>query len=287
MSFAIKKLYFRLKVDRKIPSSEAKSKIMKSEIERLIQLGIVEEVRIGKGKAYRVLNQRMFEVEEKRKWRNGVEKALEEYDTKSGYAINSNDSKAGKISYPTIPMRILDHHSVTLDDAPLTKENTNLNGIFSTEVLESFLPRIAIKGDLVMIENKESFLFADSYFPNASAIIYYSGRTSKRWHDWLLSNTEQIIFAPDYDPVGMEEYLTHKSYLADKIELYIPQNLEELFTYGKKQLYSNQYHILTRLSTEFRSDEVEFVLNLIRTHKKGVEQEVIFQNNQTQNTDIS
>ena len=55
---------------------------------------------------------------------NGVEKALEKYDTKSDYAINSNDSKSGKVSYPTIPMRILDSNSVTIDGIPLMTKNT-------------------------------------------------------------------------------------------------------------------------------------------------------------------
>jgi len=277
MSFAIEKLYFRLKVDGSISSSDSKSALMKSEIERLIQLHIVEEIRKGRGKIFRVLNQRMFEVEEKRKWRNGVEKALENYDSKSEYAIYSNDSKAKNISYPTVPMRILNNSSVKLDNSPLTNVNTNSGGIFSIEILESFLPRITVKGKLVMIENKESFLYSDSYFPSASAIIYYSGRASKKWDEWLLTNTENIIFAPDYDPVGMEEYSNHKAKLGDKINLYVPPNLEEHFSYGKKTLYSNQYHILTRLSKQTHTNEIELILNLIRKFKKGVEQEVVFQ----------
>jgi hypothetical protein len=276
LSFPVARLYFRLKIDGSIPSSEARSKEMKNEIDRMVDLGIIEDVRVSNGRVFRILSKRMFDVEEKRKWKNGVEKALENYDTKSDYAINSNDSKSGNVSYPTIPMRILDSNSVTIDGIPLMTENTNIPGVFSTEILESYLPQIDIKGKLVMIENKESFLFADRYFPDASAIIYYSGRTSKRWHDWLASNTEKIIFAPDYDPVGIEEYLSHKSYLSQKIELYVPENLNELFVHGKKKLYSDQYHILTRISKEIHSDEVEFILELIRGSKKGVEQEVVF-----------
>jgi phospholipid N-methyltransferase len=276
MSFPVAKLYFRLKIDGSIPSSEARSKEMKKEIDRMLDLGIIEDARVRNGKVFRVLSKRMFDVEEKRKWKNGVEKALESYDTKSDYAINSNDSKSGNVSYPTIPMRILDSNSVTIDGIPLLVENTNIPGVFSTEILESYLPRIRIKGKLVMIENKESFLFADMYFPDASAIIYYSGRTTKRWHHWLLSNTEKIIFAPDYDPVGIEEFLSHRNYLYQKIELYIPDNLNLLFLHGKKKLYSDQYHILTRISKQTHSDEVESVLGLIRTNKKGVEQEVVF-----------
>ena len=276
MSFAIAKLYYRLKIDGSISFSEAKSKKMKKEIERLIQLGIVEEARVNSGKVFRICSRRMFDAEEGRKWKNGVEAALEEYDSKSEYAINSNDSKSGSISYPTVPIRILNFQNVTLDGTPLTKENTNNIGVFSTEILESYLPSIKIKGELVMIENKESFLFGDSYFPDASAIIYYSGRTSKRWYDWLESNTERIVFAPDYDPVGIEEYLIHKEYLSDRIILYIPENLEELFKHGKKKLYSDQYHVLTRISKQSYSEEIESILDLIRVHKKGVEQEVIF-----------
>ena len=276
MSFPVAKLYFRLKIDGSIPSSEARSKEMKKEIDRMMDLGIIEDTRVSNGKVFRILSKRMFDVEEKRKWKNGVEKALEHYDTKSDYAINSNDSKMGKVAYPTIPMRILDSHSVTLNGIPLMTGNTNMPGVFSTEILESYLPQINIKGELVMIENKESFLFADKYFPNASAIIYYSGRTSKRWHEWLSMNTEKIIFAPDYDPVGVEEYLSHKNYLFQKIELYVPENLNELFVHGKKKLYSDQYHILTRISKETHSKEVELILELIRENKKGVEQEVVF-----------
>ena len=249
---------------------------MKNEIERLIQLGIIEEARVNNGKVFRICSKRMFDAEEGRKWKNGVEAALEEYDSKSDYAINSNDSKSGAVSYPTVPIRILNYQNVTLDGTPMTNENTNSIGIFSTEVLESYLPRIEIKGNLVMIENKESFLFGDSYFPDASAILYYSGRTSKRWYEWLHSNTETIIFAPDYDPVGIEEYLIHKNYLSNRIILYKPENLEELFKHGKNSLYSDQYHVLTRISKQSYSEEIESILDLIRHYKKGVEQEVIF-----------
>tara|TARA_B110001452_G_C15208183_1_gene419125 strand:+ start:814 stop:1656 length:843 start_codon:yes stop_codon:yes gene_type:complete len=272
----VAKLYFRLKIEGSIPSSEARSKEMKNEIDRMIDLGIIEDVRVRNGKVFRILSKRMFDVEEKRKWKNGVEKALENYDTKSDYAINSNDSKLGNVSYPTIPMRILDSNSVTIDGIPLMNENTNVSGVFSTEILESYLPQINVKGELVMIENKESFLFADMYFPDASAIIYYSGRTSKRWQKWLLTNVDKVIFAPDYDPVGIEEFLRHESYLQEKIELYMPNNLEELFVHGKKKLYSDQYHILIRLSKELNSTDAGKVLDLVRNHKKGVEQEVIF-----------
>ena len=249
---------------------------MKKEIESLIELGIIEEARVNNGKVFRICSRRMFDAEERRKWKNGVEAALEEYDSKSDYAINSNDSKSGTVSYPTVPIRILNYQNLTLDGAPLTKENTNNTGIFSTEILESYLPKIKIKGDLVMVENKESFLFADSYFPDASAIIYYSGRTSKRWYEWLESNTERIIFAPDYDPVGIEEYLIHKKYLLDRIILYKPENLEELFKHGKKSLYSDQYHVLIRISKQSYSKEIESLLDMIRNYKKGVEQEVVF-----------
>jgi len=276
LSFQVAKLYFRLKIDGSIASSESKSKKMKNEIERLIDLGIVEESRVNNGKVFRISRQRMFDAEERRIWKNGVEAALEEYDSKSDYAINSNDSKGGGVSYPTIPMRILNFENVTLDGAPLSNGNTNDHGIFSTEVLESYLPRIKVKGDLVMIENKESFLFADSYFPDSSAIIYYSGRTPKRWREWLQMNTERIIFAPDYDPVGIEEYLIHSNYLLDRIMLYKPDNLEELFKHGKSTLYSDQYHVLTRISKESHSDEIESILDMIRNNKKGVEQEVVF-----------
>ena len=240
----------------------AKSKKMKNEIERLIQLGIIEEARVNNGKVFRICSKRMFDAEEGRKWKNGVEAALEEYDSKSDYAINSNDSKSGAVSYPTVPIRILNYQNVTLDGTPMTNENTNSIGIFFFY--------------LVMIENKESFLFGDSYFPDASAILYYSGRTSKRWYEWLQSNTETIIFAPDYDPVGIEEYLIHKNYLSNRIILYKPENLEELFKHGKNSLYSDQYHVLTRISKQSYSEEIESILDLIRHYKKGVEQEVIF-----------
>jgi hypothetical protein len=265
-----------LKIEGSIPSSEARSKEMKNEIDRMVDLGIIEDARVSNGRVFRILSKRMFDVEEKRKWKNGVEKALENYDTKSDYAINSNDSKSGNISYPTIPMRILDCDSISIDGKSLRENITDIPGFFSFEILESYLPIIKVNGTLVMIENKESFLFADTYFPNASAVIYYSGRTSKRWEKWLLTNVSKIIFAPDYDPVGIEEYLRHEAYLQDKIELYMPNNLDELFVHGKKNLYSDQYHILIRLSNKQNSPDTEKVLDLIRNHKKGVEQEVIF-----------
>ena len=50
--FAVAKLYFRLKIDGSIPSSEARSKEMKNEIDRMIELGIIEDVRVRNGTGF-------------------------------------------------------------------------------------------------------------------------------------------------------------------------------------------------------------------------------------------
>jgi hypothetical protein len=80
---------------------------------------------------------------------------------------------------------------------------------------------------------------------------------------------------PDYDPVGMDEYLRIKRTCPKRADLYRPDNLERLFSrYGKAQLLEDSAAVLARLRENTDSD-VRGVVELMDRFGVGLEQEAL------------
>jgi hypothetical protein len=117
--------------------------------------------------------------------------------------------------------------------------------------------------------------YAEQYFKNIEfdgSVLYYGGWISKRTIAWLktLKNTPVTIF-PDYDPVGLNNYLLLKKALPD-LEIYIPENLADLLIrYGDpKRLESSTDRTLIEQTTD---EKASFLYSLLLKHGVGLHQE--------------
>jgi len=128
---------------------------------------------------------------------------------------------------------------------------------------------------IALVENKDLLVHADQYFKNiefGGSVLYYGGWVSKRTIAWLktLNNVPVTIF-PDYDLVGINNYLTLKKDLPD-LEIYIPKNLPDLLMrYGDpKRLESSTDRTLIEQTAD---EKVSFLYSLLLKYGVGLHQE--------------
>ena len=128
---------------------------------------------------------------------------------------------------------------------------------------------------IALVENMDLLVYADQYFKQIAfdgSVLYYGGWISKKTIAWLktLKNTPVTIF-PDYDPVGINNYLLLKQELPD-LDIYIPKNLADLLVrYGDpKRLASSTDRTLIE---QTRDEKAAFLYSLLLKHGVGLHQE--------------
>lgn len=92
---------------------------------------------------------------------------------------------------------------------------------------------------IALVENMDLLVHAGRYFKKINfkgSILYYRGWVSKRTISFLKTqNKAPLMVFPDYDLVGLKNYLFLKKKLPD-IKIYIPENLGDLLKrYGKAE----------------------------------------------------
>lgn len=152
--------------------------------------------------------------------------------------------------------------------------NTISYNFFSNEKL-----KLNFKGTIVLIENKESYDFADKIFdPRTHLFVLYGGNASDKEHDFITNNiyANNIIYFGDFDYVSLKEYNKLKKKIPN-IEIYYGGNLKELE--NKFKLYSNKLLFINQ------EDNYEYILNnfdeiskliwrIIQKYEGGLEQEI-------------
>lgn len=95
------------------------------------------------------------------------------------------------------------------------------------------------KQPIGLVENFDLIVYADQYFEKTNfqgSLIYYSGWLSNKFMNWLteIKRAPSYVIFPDYDIVGIKNYLRAKEKLGDSLSIYIPENMEELLLrFGK------------------------------------------------------
>lgn len=135
---------------------------------------------------------------------------------------------------------------------------------------------------LALVENQEVFFHFDRLpaSRDCGCVLYYAGHVSTRLHEWLCARPRapQLLFCPDYDPVGLVEYLRLRRRLADTVRLLVPDGFEELLrTYGKPALLADQRRYLAGLRAD-GEPKVQKLLDLMQKHGAGLEQEILLEN---------
>jgi len=157
-------------------------------------------------------------------------------------------------------------------------EATRSYGVFS------FVPvpgeRYEIRGPCALVEGPELLLGFDriSAREECTLVIYGGGRISRQVLDWLATQSApnfQLLHCPDYDPVGLNEYLRLRGALGTRVRLHVPSDLEESFArFGNRDLLRRPYNqtLLAGLRAT-HIPEVTLVRRLIEHHNAGLEQE--------------
>ena len=111
--------------------------------------------------------------------------------------------------------------------------------------------------------------------------LYAGGRASGRVLRWLAGFSVSgfcLTHFPDYDPVGLNEFVRVRAALGDRAALHLPAGLDEAFSrFSKADLLRRKASqaLLPALRTS-RLPEVRAVLDLIERHNAGLEQEALF-----------
>ncbi len=138
--------------------------------------------------------------------------------------------------------------------------------------------RYEIHGRCALIENPAVFAACERIHLAVDMALFARGHCSNRLLDWLASQTTaQILHLPDYDPVGLSEHERLRKRLGEKVQLYLPPNLAELFErYANKKLLRNSVAQAALLSLRNNCGyQVAEALNLIDKHNGGLEHEAL------------
>lgn len=134
---------------------------------------------------------------------------------------------------------------------------------------------------VLLIENLECFLRAEMLIEDAYLALNAAGRISDRLINCLARSqlgNQPLLHLPDYDPVGLSDYLRLNAKLADRVILYVPDDLEERFErFGNRKLISDKPKNRALLEQLDRSSwpcaASERVFKLIKEAGAGLEQE--------------
>jgi hypothetical protein len=203
---------------------------------------------------------------------------------RAGAVASNRDSKAGG---PGVDHSIL-HLRAMISGAAMVRVNgvevpvpdlTARFGLAACLVGEG--TKLEFEGRVAIIENLECFLRAELLVSDLAVALNSAGRISDRLISRLAAadfGTKTLYHLPDYDPAGLGDYLRLKKALADRVELWVPTDLELRFsTFGNRSLIANKprnRELLEQLSTvSWPCSTSARVFRLIRETGSGLEQE--------------
>lgn len=139
-------------------------------------------------------------------------------------------------------------------------------------------------GQTVLVENLECFLNAERILPEASIFLNGAGRLSDQLIACLGQSRitpEPLLHMPDYDPVGLSDYLRLRSVLGARAALFVPADIVSRFAaLGDRRLIADKPRnrtLLEQLSIKaWPCRESERVFQLIKESGAGLEQESLF-----------
>ncbi len=181
------------------------------------------------------------------------------------------DSKAVRSNLPVIVCVRSTQDGVLLKDGlPVeTTRPTAAHGLFS--FLLANPTTYSLKGAWVLIENLAVFRLFEHLNLDVHLAIWTAGISSNRFLDWLVSNIQhgqRIMHLPDYDPVGMVQFLRYQRRLGDAVSLFKNYSKRSLLLKPKSQ------RMLLRLRKAQHPD-VQRVLALMDEHNGGLEHEAL------------
>lgn len=157
-----------------------------------------------------------------------------------------------------------------------TTKATRQNGVFALTLTDQ--TSFTLIRTCALIENPAVFHDFERLKIEPTLAIYAGGCSSNRLVSWLKSNSQhglKVLHLPDYDPLGLTEFLRLAEQLGDAITLHLPGTLSELFhSHSKAALLADSKN--QRMLIELRQAKhpsVRSVVKMIDESNGGLEQE--------------
>jgi len=193
------------------------------------------------------------------------------------------DSKAGgaAVGASVLHMRACGTARAAVDGMDFPVEQlTTRHGLAACLIRDS--TRLELEGQAVLVENLECFLAVESIVSPVHIAMNSAGRISEMLLKCLARATfsEPLLHLPDYDPVGLSDYLRLKVILGPRVSLHVPSDVEERFTaFGNKALIRDHPRNRARLEALGRTiwpcRESARIFELINETGSGLEQECL------------
>lgn len=242
--------------------------------------GCISIQKVGKGKVFRVVDEKTLEWEIARL---APKKDLDDLPARVQNLAKNSNTKAGQ---------------TTLDFSYLlckaVGDGVIVNGVdvsFITKSLGCFALPIKddsdgfeCNGSLILVENQQLIDDLRWVPPDFKGIIlYYAGNLSARLRMWLTkSSFVSVILFPDYDAVGINNYANLVETLPDAQWFWMHDWKMKLEKYGCKELRrkGNQESMFDTLWSNFKEygfpdAELESLMTEIRKQGKMLEQEAV------------
>lgn len=157
------------------------------------------------------------------------------------------------------------------NDVLINNKNVNLKSITEQYQVSAFIaPKIEFE-KICIVENKDVFMKIEKILGLEFIFLHCYGRVGEKVIRNLIA--DEILICPDYDFVGLNEYLKFKSIWGQKCKLYVPKDFEYLF-----ERYSTSLPLMQRPSKrviESKEEIVVYIRNLIQRNNRFLEQQIL------------
>lgn len=254
--------------------------------EFLRRTACVTKLRQGNGFVYHISNSPVFE-QHLRELRPDADSANQAHPVRAQNLALTRSTKGRKSSHAasyrllkaTMPGVTWNSDRELLDLWQLT----SIAGALAIDISQNETP-LATDSPLWLVEN-QGLLDDTSWVPEGlhGSVLYYQGQLSERLIEWLCGKkrSPRILFFPDYDGVGLENYARLRIALGEDIELWLmPDWKRKLERYGDPLVWRNTLKYVASAEEKLGSyQEPEEVLELFEALKlsgKALEQEAVF-----------
>jgi hypothetical protein len=257
------------------------SKAILGYLRPLLESGVLAEKRRGRGLIITVGNTEAFEVFIDKHFPNGLEEVQPDAVTRSEAISYWRESKHGDLDSEVVFIRAAAGQILTRNsDILRIGQMTEIAGVASFILYDTNNNHWQFNNSIALVENYEVFLHWQQIGVSADVAIWTAGRMSQRMINWLMSEQMQqcrIFHCGDYDPVGLDEFYRIYKHLGNRVNLYIPTNIEDLFyRYSNPALLQRKSSakILERLRSNRHPDIIK-IIEFIDTCNGGLEQEIL------------
>jgi hypothetical protein len=155
-----------------------------------------------------------------------------------------------------------------------------MHGVFSFLLGGARRSAYVLHGVCALVENPAVFGNFEQLGLEAGCVLYGEGRASQRLLDWVAEQSApdfSLVYLPDYDPVGLAEFVRLRERLGPRVQLHLPDDLSARFAaFSKPSLldHAGSREMLVRLRGN-EAAEIRQVAALIDQRHGGLEQEAL------------